>query len=116
MLQDLPAELQQLVVENIGMYMLKSCFVRDIIYGQRQTPYLAKNRIILWWKIMSRYRRLSAYIARKLKSISQGFYYVKKNCIYYAPYLPCSTCRFCNNYRQDHMFSTRLIEQFYLNM
>ena len=113
MFQYLPEELQLLILAKM-LYSIKSFLVLDTVYRQHNTPQLATNRIILWWKIMSRYRRMRAYIYRKLKSISRGYYHVNNNCIYYAPYVPYGMCRLCSNYRQHHIFSTRLIENFYL--
>jgi len=124
-LQILPEELLDMIGRRLSQTR-KEMFNSYDTKLSRTNMYkiYACNRIKLWFKIMSRYKRLTGYILSKLKRICWGVWVADlgvsvdpqyRGCIYYAPHIPGGMCRHCCKYRIDHRFSPKLIETFYFS-
>ena len=116
MIDQLPTELIEMIAGNIGKYTIKVHVLKAAIDNSSLLYVVAAKRILLWYKIMARYRRLHRYITNRIKkSFDRCSYWTcQTGCVYYAPHIPNALCRFCWKHKKDHAFSNKLIETFYI--
>ena len=121
-LQALPIELYQLIVNFLPKSRQTVMYSYDskisVAFRSNQYKLIAADRIKLWFLLMSRYRRLSCFIIRRLQLLRMGVvrHSHPSNCIYYAPHMPGGMCRFCMEFERDHRFSSRMIELFLIGL
>lgn len=132
-LTDLPTELIQYIFLSNGEYKTKNIICNCLIYHNHDVlTYIMALRIQVAMRLSLYRRKLKNFISLGLTRIFNlpplrnviirnglpNIIFKKKNnsCIYYAPHIPNSKCRFCFKYEKDHLLPGHLIESDYCDI
>tara|TARA_X000000950_G_C13577649_1_gene522163 strand:+ start:10 stop:471 length:462 start_codon:yes stop_codon:yes gene_type:complete len=127
----IPNELIYFIFQNLNNYKI-STMQKMLIFGITQKQklyYIASSRIKLFILLKNKYSILKNKILKHLhylfnKNMPIRFSYpfklsnklkeiVKHSCIYYSPVIPNSPCRFCIKRSNEHIFSEKLLMNYY---
>ena len=127
----IPNELINLIFQNLNTYKISTIQKRVVfnITPKQNLYHIASNRIKLFILLKNKYSILKNKILKHLhylfnKNMPIRFSYpfklsnkrrkiVQDSCIHYSPVIPNSPCRFCIKKSNEHIFSEKLLTNYY---